>query len=201
MRNAGVIFDIDGTLVDSTEFEGRLYVAAVLEVLGDVSIRSNWGDYEHVSDSGILRQICHENGLSASRYERRVRTRFSELVSEHLRQRGSCQPVPGALRLFDELRSTPGVQVGIATGGWGHTARMKLRLHPMCHERIRIMERCRAMMPAMEQTIYVGDGEWDRRASQILRWRFVGVGNRLCGRCQHWLPDFSTPHVLNVLFG
>jgi beta-phosphoglucomutase-like phosphatase (HAD superfamily) len=44
MRNAGVIFDIDGTLVDSTEFEGRLYVAAVLEVLGRVLIRSNWGD-------------------------------------------------------------------------------------------------------------------------------------------------------------
>jgi len=27
----------------------------VLEVLGRVPIRSNWGDYEHVSDSGILR--------------------------------------------------------------------------------------------------------------------------------------------------
>ena len=213
MRNARVIFDIDGTLVDSTEFEGRLYVAAVLEVLGRVSIRSNWGDYEHVSDSGILRQICHENGLNASRCERRVRARFGELVSEHLRQQGSCQPLPGALRLFDELRSTPGVQVGIATGGWGHTARMKLQHAgfdvsrvPLAssddgHERIRIMERCRAMMPAMEQTIYVGDGEWDRRASQLLRWRFVGVGNRLCGRCQHWLPDFSTPHVLNVLVG
>ena len=107
MRNAGVIFDIDGTLVDSTEFEGRLYVAAVLEVLGRVSIRSNWSDYEHVSDSGILRQICHENGLSASRCERRVRARFGELVSEHLRQQGSCQPLPGALRLFDELRNTP----------------------------------------------------------------------------------------------
>jgi hypothetical protein len=34
----------------------------------------------------------------------------------------------------------------------------------------------------LEQTIYVGDGKWDRRASQVLRWRFVGVGNRLCGK-------------------
>jgi hypothetical protein len=69
------------------------------------------------------------------------------------------------------------------------------------HERIRIMERCRAMMPAMEQTIYVGDAEWDRKLAKFYAGALSGVGNRLCGRCQHWLPDFSTPHVLNVLFG
>lgn len=212
MWNAGVIFDIDGTLVDSTEFEGRLYVAAVVGELGPVSIRSSWGDYEHVTDSGILRQICRENGLDAAGCEGRVRARFGELVSEHLRRQGSCEPLPGAQRLFDEL-CTLGVQIGIATGGWGHTARMKLQHAgfdvsriPLAssddgHERIRIMERCRTMMPAMEQTIYVGDGEWDGTASEILGWRFIGVGNRLRGRCQHWLPDFSTPHVLNVLFG
>jgi phosphoglycolate phosphatase-like HAD superfamily hydrolase len=188
MWNAGVIFDVDGTLVDSTEFESRLYVVAVLDVLGRISIRSNWGEYEHVTDSGILRQICHENDLDVSECEHQVRARFGELVSQHLRRQGSCQPLPGALRLFNELRSTSSVRVGIATGGWGHTARMKLQHAgfdvsrvPLAssddgHERIRIMERCRTMMPAMERTIYVGDGEWDRRASEILGWRFIGVG-------------------------
>src|SRR5215470_10025349 len=104
MRNAGVIFDIDGTLVDSTEFEGRLYVAAVLWVLGRVPIRSNWGDYEDVSDSGILRQICHENGLGASLCERLVRARFGELVSEHLRQQGSCQPLLSGISAYETDR-------------------------------------------------------------------------------------------------
>jgi phosphoglycolate phosphatase-like HAD superfamily hydrolase len=213
MRNAGVIFDIDGTLVDSAEFDGRLYVAAVREVLGDVSIRPSWGDYQHVTDSGILRRICQDNGLDVSGCEHLVKARFGELVSEHLRRTGSCNPLPGALRLFDELCDTVGVHVGIATGGWGHTARVKLNHAgfdvsrvPIAssddgHERIHIMERCRTMMPAVAQTIYVGDGEWDREASEILGWRFIGVGNRLCGRCQHWLPDFSTPQVLDALFG
>jgi phosphoglycolate phosphatase-like HAD superfamily hydrolase len=138
MRNAGVIFDVDGTLVDSTEFEDRLYAAAVLEILGRVSIRSNWGEYEHVTDAGILRQICHENDLDVSKCEHLVRARFGELVSEYLRQQGPCRPLPGALRLFEELRSIP-VRVGIATGGWGHTARMNFSMRGSTYRVFRLL--------------------------------------------------------------
>lgn len=69
------------------------------------------------------------------------------------------------------------------------------------YERIRIMERCRALMPATRVTTYVGDGEWDKRASERLGWRFVGVGSRLRGKCHHWLPDFSAPDLLPTLLG
>ena len=40
-----VIFDIDGTLVESSGFEDDLYVAAVRDVLGDVCIRKAWNTY------------------------------------------------------------------------------------------------------------------------------------------------------------
>lgn len=49
------IFDIDGTLVESSGFEDELYVAAVRDVLGDVCIRESWSTYRHVTDTGILR--------------------------------------------------------------------------------------------------------------------------------------------------
>lgn len=75
MIDSCVIFDIDGTLVNSGAFEGRSYVAAVRDVLGNVSIRPDWS-YEHVTDSGILRQICDENGVAAEQCEQQVRTRF-----------------------------------------------------------------------------------------------------------------------------
>ena len=51
-----VMFDIDGTLIDSAGFESRLYVAAVQDVL-KVEIDSDWNNYEHVSDSGILAEV------------------------------------------------------------------------------------------------------------------------------------------------
>jgi len=212
MTDACVIFDIDGTLVDSVEFDARAYIAAVRHTLGNVSIRSDWS-YEHVTDSGILRQICEENRLDAAQCEQHVKARFGELIADHLRREGVCRPIPGALRLLQELRSTVDCHIGIATGGWVHTAGMKLKHAgydvaglPMAssddgYERIRIMELCRARLPATRVTTYVGDGEWDRVASERLGWRFVGVGNRLREKCQHWLPDFSAPHLLPTLLG
>ncbi len=58
-----VIFDIDGTLVESSGFEDDLYVAAVRDVLGDVCIRKTWNTYRHVTDTGILLQIMEENRI------------------------------------------------------------------------------------------------------------------------------------------
>src|SRR5688572_18477264 len=126
MTDICVIFDIDGTLVDSVAEDARLYGVAVREVLGDVSLRPRWSEYEHVTDAGILRQICHETGLDVAQCEQPVRARFGELITEYLRAEGSCQPTAGALQLLPELRGVLDGRVGIATGGWGHTARMKL---------------------------------------------------------------------------
>lgn len=211
--SACVIFDIDGTLVDTVADDARLYAVAVREVLGDVSLRPRWSDYEHVTDAGILRQICDENGLSIAHCEQHVRARFGELMADHLRREGSCRPTPGALHLLETLRDMPACPTGIATGGWGHTARMKLARAgydvsgmPLSssddgHERVRIMEQCRSSLPATAVTIYVGDGDWDQRASERLGWRFIGVGSRLRGKCDHWLPDFSAPDLLKTLIG
>jgi len=211
MMDACVIFDIDGTLVDTVADDARLYAAAVREVLGDVSIRPRWSDYEHVTDAGILRQICHENGLDLTQCERKVRARFGALMADHLRQESSCRPILGALTLLEKLRVD--CRVGIATGGWEHTARMKLASAgydvsgiPLAssddaHERVRIMQQCRDLLPQTAVTLYVGDGEWDMKASERLGWRFIGVGSRLCGKCEHWLPDFTVPHLLETLLG
>ena len=54
-----VMFDIDGTLVDSAGFEGDFYAEAVESVL-NVRVNRNWDVYEHVSDSGILEQVLRE---------------------------------------------------------------------------------------------------------------------------------------------
>lgn len=214
-RTVCVIFDVDGTLVDSMAFNGLLYGQAVRSVLEPLTrrslrLRARWHEYEHVTDSGVLAQLCRENDLSYEAVAQAVRTRFGALVRERLKTRG-CAALPGALAVFESLRARHRWAVGIATGGWGHTARAKLRAagfrlrgiplrsaddHP---ERTGIMRACRAALPDTAETWYVGDGEWDQRASDALGWRFLGVGEALRGRCQCWVPDFSPGRLSAML--
>ncbi len=100
--------------------------------------------------------------------------------------------------------------MGIATGGWGHTARMKLRAAglsdlnvPMssgddAHSRKKVMQICASRMKSsISDFVYVGDGEWDLRAALKLGWQFIGVGSRLEGKCDVWVPDLrnATPFL------
>lgn len=216
-----LIFDIDGTLlVESFGFEDDLYVAAVRDILGDVCIRKAWNTYRHVTDSGILCQIMQENRVRGKvrirggdwiRDEdriRKVRARFGDRVSQHLQDRGVCDPTIGAIELIDELRAASGFAVGFATGGWGHTARMKLEhagfnlKHAVLassddgYERTAIMQKCLDALGAkgnsFQRIVYVGDAEWDVRATRELGWHFIGVGPRLKGNCEYWVEDFSS---------
>lgn len=204
MKTTTIIFDIDGTLVDSSEFDGKLYIAAVHDVLGNVSIRSDLHEYPNHTDTGILMDICEENDLSIDAAIPSVRARFGQLVGEYLNEGCECLPIPGAISLIDRLASNDVFHVGIATGGWGHTAEMKLdhvnfkrKGIPIAssdhgHERTQIMNHCRSRIRSAGITTYVGDGEWDQRASEQLGWKFIGVGNRLRGKCGRWVPDLKS---------
>ena len=201
------IFDIDGTLVESSGFEDELYVAAVRDILGDVCIRKTWNTYRHVTDTGILRQIMEDNRIRDEDLVREVREKFGGRIGQYFRDGGRCDPTIGAIDLIDELRAAPGFAVGFATGGWGHTARMKLEhagFNPDQavlassddgHERTVIMRKCLDALDAkgnsFQQIVYVGDAEWDVRATRELGWHFIGVGPRLKDRCEFWVEDFS----------
>ena len=199
------IFDIDGTLVESSGFEDELYVAAVRDVLGDVCIREEWSTYRHVTDTGILRQIMEENRIRDEERIREVRARFGEKVSRYFGGGGECDPKEGAIRLISELRGMPTYAVGFATGGWSHTASMKLEhagFNPGnvvlassddSDERTAIMQKCLgALGDTFHRIVYVGDAEWDVQATRELGWRFIGVGPRLKGKCKYWVEDFSS---------
>ena len=191
-----VIFDVDGTLLQSSLFEDYLYIAAVRSLLGDVLIRRNWGEYDHVTDLGILREICAENRVPPGDCEDHIRSRFGALMSDHLNRFGPCAPIPGAIQFLNELRASPDFQIGIATGGWGHIARMKLSGAGYDLTGIPVASSDNGF-----ERIRVMDAEWDQRASEQLHWRFIGVGSRLHGRCSPWIPDFLEPGLIQSLFG
>ena len=198
----GIIFDLDGTLIDSYDLDERLYRKAVLLEVPGVKFRDSWFEYHYSTDSGILTEILNEFNLSVGHYYDLVRQRFGKLVKEHLQSSNNCRPIPGAPALLAKLRKTPNIEIGIATGGWLHTARMKLEAAglshlkvPMssgddAHSRTEIMQICASRMGSViSNFIYVGDGEWDLNAANELGWKFIGVGKRIMGKCDIWVPD------------
>jgi FMN phosphatase YigB (HAD superfamily) len=102
-----VVFDIDGTLVDSSEFDGQLYAQAIYDVVR-VEVDCDWSRYKNVTDSGILDEILAAHQLVGDKEEihsrvrreliRRMR-RYIEHYPEVLRE------IPGAKGLVDLLSS------------------------------------------------------------------------------------------------
>ena len=207
-----VIFDVDGTLVNSFARDGELFCQAVLDVLGDVSFREDWGEYEHATDAGILRDIIVDAGLTPStQLESRVQTRFGELLGEA----AGAEPfeqIAGAGEMLTALKQEAALALGVATGGWAHTARTKLRSAGIAadditlrsssdhHARQTIVLAClSALGPSSQRPVYFGDGAWDVDACKALNWAFVGIGPRLEGQCPVWRPDFSSGDVLEAI--
>ena len=80
-----VILDIDGTLLESQEIDGSLYLAAIREVLGAVRIRESWDLYRNVTDGGILEEILHDNSLPVTPQTfNAVREIFVDSIGRHV---------------------------------------------------------------------------------------------------------------------
>jgi phosphoglycolate phosphatase-like HAD superfamily hydrolase len=186
-----VMFDIDGTLVDSAGFDGALYAQAVRDVLA-AHVDETWASYRNVTDSGILEELLVPGRLDApyDDIRARVQTRFIKLVRDYLATH-SLREVAGAMALIQALRAAPHVRVAIATGGWKETALLKLHaigLDPAgvsfasasdAFERTKIMQlaerRATSGAPPGRRT-YFGDGAWDKRACAELGYDFIAIG-------------------------
>ncbi len=202
-----IIFDVDDTLVDSMHFDIALFVNTIREVLGDVIVHNDWRKFKHVTDSGILDQIIDENNIAdAKEMFGRVRKRFGEMVMAHL-EANPCKPKRGAIAAINELYKNKDCTIGFATGGWRHTALMKLRSAGFSFdeatlfsaddhfERSGIMKCCQNRIAQnCNDIVYVGDGEWDLEAAATLRWGFIGIGDRLKGKTEVWIEDFLSEH-------
>jgi beta-phosphoglucomutase-like phosphatase (HAD superfamily) len=189
-----VVFDIDGTLLQSSDIDGELYTAAVEGVLGKVRIRENWGEYEHVTDSGILYQILRDNGLRRDpNVIATIKNTFIETLRCHIEDCGPFEEIPGALEFVRGLYEATGRSFAYATGSWAASAFLKLESAgfpvkgvPLSSsddfpQRRLIMENALRQLGPCDLVTYYGDGEWDREAALSLGWRFVPIGAALGG--------------------
>ena len=206
-----VLFDIDGTLVDSDEFDSELYVAAVRKVLG-IEIGDDWSAYRNVTDGGILDEIIDNAGLNADRLRihSEVKAVFAGLVSEYLDEReGRLPEIEGAGTFLAELKSLPDVSMALATGGWEETARMKLRAAGLDRYSLPLasgsdaLTRVEIMQIAENRALdgrdadrrtYFGDGVWDKRASEELGYDFIAIGDKVQHNARY--PDFRCKRTI-----
>ena len=196
-----IIFDIDGTLLNSAAVDDELFRKAVKAVFGRVRLRPSLHDYDFVTDTGVLSQIMTDNDIPAKRdYEHEIKAHFVDLLRGHVESNGPFIEIPGASELLSALRESASHAVAIATGGWRESAELKLESagfdysdFPLAtsndhHERTGIMEIALSQLGTrFESVTYYGDGPWDRNACAALGWQFVAVGPELGG-----LEDFRS---------
>ncbi len=217
-----VMFDVDGTLTESFTLDSATYIDALREVFGFHDVSDDWAKYRHVTDTGILAEIFQKRlGRSPTQDETdAMRTRFTARLAERIDAAGGLRPVAGAAELLSRLAGQPDeYAVAYASGGWGVTARLKLRSAGLPVEGVPGAFAdddptrdgiCRAAHRRAQAhyghrlsvTVYVGDGVWDVRTSRRLGYGFVGVGS---GRAADDLraegavevfPDFQDPDAL-----
>lgn len=205
-----VMFDVDGTLVDTHDFDSTIFNRALKDVF-NIDITDEWMNYGHVTDPGILVEAVDKKlGRVVTEKEYDLfRDHFCDLLSEAITDNpDTCKPIKGALELFQNLVGDDEVFVAVATGAWGPSACFKLGAAGYPLNRLVMATaddeavRAEIMMTAYERAIersgvdlfetitYVGDAPWDKVATAQLGWRFIGVGDRVKDAAV-WLADFS----------
>lgn len=187
-----LMFDVDGTLVESYEFDERLFMDSVKEVTG-ITLINDWETYPDVTDRGILKTFIERQlpGFALSNLEESVKEVFVSKVREYLIDHPATE-VNGAIAFINSLRERKDVVLSIATGGWGETAIAKLESAgfniegiPLAssnehHSRIEIMNlaKFKAINDSDVPLTYFGDAEWDKSACAELGVNLIIVGDR-----------------------
>ena len=191
------ILDLDGTLMPTAEIDNECFWRAVFDCLGDPGQLPELHEFTNVTDSGILDEWCVSTlGRSPSQQETmQIKYDFGQLLeSAFTDQPEEFSPVPGVVEWLEAVREHEHVLAGIATGGWQHSALLKLNLSGLDRFELPLassddaIKRTEIMQIAARRTFdqptavqagftYIGDGTWDLKASRELDWQFIGIAS------------------------
>ena len=185
---------------------GQVYREAVLSTMPDAYIKEHWSDFQHVTDSGILKEVARDNNIPIENKVELARDYFIKNATEIL-GKNPCIEIPGAKAFFEACREKH--PVGIATGCWKASGEIKLGtagfeiretvLSSACDydSRDEILENCLSLLNGTkENVIYFGDAVWDIKTTNNLGWNFIGIGQKIQGQCPNWFPDYSDPNAI-----
>ncbi len=210
-----LIFDVDGTLVYS-ERRDSLCFAATYEQLYDRPFPSiDWNNYPHVTDTTILSTVIEQHfGRRPDLDELLLfEEHYLDLLGEKRRlDPFHSQEIPGARAMVERLLRNEDFLLGVATGGWQRSARLKLRHVGIPDEhmfvegadghttRESILEAAVKLVRKQrefERIVYIGDAVWDVRTTRNLDIPFIGI--RWRGDVEELQREGATQVLVNYL--
>ena len=207
------ILDLDGTLMPSAKIDDDCFWQAVFDCFGNRDQLPDLHGFKYVTDSGILDEWCVRHlGRSPDVDEtRQIKRQFGQLLeSAFVLQPEHFEPLPGVSEWLEATIDNDNVYVGIATGGWQHSALLKLRLSGLDRFELPLassddaISRTEIMQISARRTLgnhadqnaiftYIGDGAWDLQASNELGWKFIGIA---AGKRAKQLSDGGADYIL-----
>ena len=211
--NQLAIFDIDGTLTDTTGVDDECYRETIAEALGVAPSVVDWSGAAHVTDSEIFRWLSQAHGRNEpdESMMARARVRFVQRLTLQLSTAPTrFSSIRGAETMLRDLPQREWC-VAFATGGWGPSALLKLRVAEITFEnavlacaddartRADIVRLARDRAESFyerrfDRVVSVGDGVWDVQTAAALRLQFVGIGK---GAHAERLPNAGAQIVMS----
>lgn len=188
------IFDIDGTMTDTSLIDANCFAQTVEEIFNISGVNTDWNNYEHVTDSSILREILkkRKHKITEKEFEN-FESQFCKLLHNAYEMDPSTfMPITGIQEFLSLLRQQ-GIGIAIATGGLRKSAQLKLKCGcinidgiPLASandalKREDIIKKAIALSKTQykqenfDKIIYFGDGLWDALTTKRLNIPFVGI--------------------------
>jgi len=184
-----LIFDIDGTLTDSTGIDDKCMEKS-LSNAGNLKASSlDWSSFTHPTDAGIVNQLFENDEDTKAA----VKSQFlNEMFVAAEDDPSHFSEILGASALL-QLLEAHGFDLAIATGSWKKSGLLKLK-HvsfdtsklPFAHcdlhfDRVEIarhaLESSKAHYKKTDwhQVTYFGDGTWDFSTAVAHNFSFIGI--------------------------
>lgn len=201
-----IIFDIDGTLTNTTKIDDQCYMESFESLFG-VSIKQvKWSQIENVTDWGITEELVQsklKRKITEEDIHNLKKVFLSRIQGELNQNKSNFNEIDGASLFYKWLLKDTNFKIGIATGGWEETAVIKLEaigIDPNSvgfsnsnkfKEREKIILDVIDQLHAMsskkpEEIIYIGDGQWDFETSRSIGVRFIGIDNENNGKLKSY---------------
>ncbi len=216
------LFDIDGTLTQTTDIDASCFANAAKGLFPDIKFSNDWTTYSEVTDAGIAAEVFRQRlGRNPTVRELgKFEDRFVKCLEAWIVKRPQvCQAVAGAVALIDTLKESD-LPIAIGTGGWLRSARLKLSTagipcddiplststdSPVRTEIMSLAVQRAANRTSFDRVILIGDGLWDLNTANSLGYGFIGIDTEHDGVLRNAgvevvFTDFrDTPRFLRAL--
>lgn len=194
MKDKLIIFDIDGTITDTTEVDDFCF-KKTFKLLYNIDLGAiDWSAFSHATDWGLSMGIIkkHFNIELSNNERRKIEKHFIEILQQELSENPKkFTEIPGSVNFIQSLIKN-GQPIAIATGAWKHSALLKLKKVNLDIKGIpfansddffsremiteSVIKKAEDLYDKrFKKIVYFGDGVWDFKTTKSLGIQLIGV--------------------------